>query len=130
MKTRSDSLRGVGYTTISIDVDTKERIKNLAGDSQICDFVRDMVDFWETNHPQSPMQLGTAIQPRDVQEVKGTLAAVKSMAYVWYSLLNDGSAFVPERNKALHDLWNRSMKELGKTKALEGEQGLLLEEGI
>lgn len=61
MKKRSDSLRGIGFTTVSVDSVTKERMKELAGDTPICEFVRELVDDYSRDK-QIPLSTGITSQ--------------------------------------------------------------------
>lgn len=54
-----DTIRDKGVTTVSIERDVKERMRELAGGKDIYVFVREMVDEYAERHPQAPLGLGS-----------------------------------------------------------------------
>jgi hypothetical protein len=44
MQKRSDSLRAIGVTTLSLDKNTKAELRRLAGDSPLSEYIKGLVN--------------------------------------------------------------------------------------
>lgn len=75
------TIREKGITTLSVERDVKERIRLLAGDTDIYRFVRIMVDEYAENHPEIPMNTGVGGGSDDISkqigEMKEEISALK-----------------------------------------------------
>jgi hypothetical protein len=90
MKKQPNSLRSYGFTTLSIDNDTKSTIKQLAGDTPICEFMREMVNDYAGNK-QVPLSTGITRNP--------VIDKLNSLESKLNTALSSLSNMVPEKDK-------------------------------
>ena len=110
MKKQADSLNSIGYTTISIDRDTKQRIKDLAGDKDIYEFVRTLVKSYAENDENNQIPLKTGIQSQSESIV--SLNHKVSMLETAYTTWNE------KADKVLRYLADREPEQVALFKIL------------
>ena len=128
MRKRDDSLPSLGYTTISVDKPTKERLLRLAGDTPVFLKMRQIIEEYDERDPAVPLSgLGhtvpknTPATKKDLKELNYTnMSTLGVVTTTMMAVILDFYGLHPDK-AMLARLENEFDKRLSERKQIQGE---------